>query len=174
MRNEGAMDAEIIILRLLHIVPGSVWVGSAIFLAWVLQPAIAKTGPPHSGAVMANMVKPIVILLHSTAWITMVFGVVMAFRFPGRQPLFDNLWSTDWGTMIWLGFLFAVVGYALGFAGGINSKKMMDIGKTLTGPPPPEQAGQMAGYQKRAMMLTKVASLLVVAAVIVMALAQHV
>ena len=36
------MDAEIAILRLLHILPGAVWVGSAVFLAWAVQPALAK------------------------------------------------------------------------------------------------------------------------------------
>jgi uncharacterized membrane protein len=36
------MDAEIAILRLLHILRGAVWVGSAVFLAWVVQPALAK------------------------------------------------------------------------------------------------------------------------------------
>ena len=90
----------------------------------------------------------------------------MAFRVPGRDPLFDYLWSTDWGTMIWLGFLFAVA--------GINSKKMMDLGKSLTGPPTPEQGGQITTYQKRANMLAKVASLPVLAAVAFMALAQHI
>ncbi|MBO05287.1 MAG: hypothetical protein CL731_09800 [Chloroflexi bacterium] len=64
------MDAEIVILRLLHIVPGAVWVGSAIFLAFVLQPALKVTGPPHAGAVMANMVKPMVITLHTSVWLT--------------------------------------------------------------------------------------------------------
>jgi hypothetical protein len=166
------MDAEIVFLRLLHIVPGVVWVGSAVFLAWVLQPAIAKTGPPHSGAVMRNMVKPMVITMHSAALLTIVFGIVMAFRV--RDPLFDFLWSTDWGTMIWLGFLFAVVGYTFGTIGGLTSKKMMDIGASLQGPPSPEQAAEMGSLQKRAMLLTKIASVLVLAAVVTMALAQHV
>ena len=97
----------------------------------------------------------------------------MAFRVPGRDPLFDYLWSTDWGTMIWLGFLFAVVDYILGTVAGINSKNMMDLGKSLTGPPTPEQGGQITTYQKRANMLAKVASLPVLAAVAFMALAQH-
>lgn len=166
------MDAEIVVLRMLHIVPGVAWVGAALFLAWVLQPALKQTGPPHAGAVMANMVKPMVILLHSSAWLTIVFGIAMAFRV--RDPLFDFLWSTGWGTMIWLGFVFAVVGYAVGTYGGITSKKMMDIGKSLQGPPSPEQAGEMAALQSRAMMLTKIASILVTAAVVTMALAQHV
>ncbi len=167
------MDAEIVFLRLLHIVPGVIWVGAAIFLAWVLQPALKETGPPHAGALMTNMVKPLVILLHSSALLTIVFGIVMAFRVR-PDGLFDVLWSTDWGTMIWLGFLFAVVGYAIGTYGGLTSKKMMDIGKSLQGPPTPEQAGAMAALQSRAMMLTRIASILVTAAVVVMALAQHV
>jgi uncharacterized membrane protein len=91
------MDAEIVILRLLHIVPGVVWVGAAVFLAFVMQPAIAKTGPQHAGAVMANMVKPLTILMHSAALLTIVFGVVMAFRVR-PNGLFDVLFSTDWGT----------------------------------------------------------------------------
>lgn len=167
------MDVEIVILRLLHIVPGAIWVGSAIFLAWVLQPALAKTGPPHAGALMGNMLKPMLILLHSSAWITMIVGVIMAFRV--RDPLFDFLWSTDWGKMIWLGFFFSVVGYALGTIAGFTSMKMMKIGASLAGQPPsPEQAAQMGALQKRAMLLAKIASLLVVAAVVTMAMAQHV
>ena len=166
------MDAEIVLLRLLHIVPGVVWVGSAVFMAWVMQPAIAKTGPPHSGAVMRNMVNPMVITLHASALLTIVIGVVMAFRV--RDPLFDFLWSTDWGTMIWLGALLSVIGYAIGTIGGISSKKMMDIGASLQGPPSPEQAAQMAALQKRGALLTKIASAIVLVAVACMALAQHV
>ncbi|MDA1278965.1 MAG: hypothetical protein O3B95_02850 [Chloroflexi bacterium] len=167
------MDAEIVTLRLLHIVPGVAWVGSAIFLAFVLQPALAKTGPPHSRAVMRNAVKRLLILLHSSAWLTMIVGVIMAFRV--RDPLFDFLWSTPWGTMIWLGFVFAVIGYAIGTIGGLTSKKMMDLGASLAGQPPtPQQAGQIANLQKRGMLLSKIAAVLVTAAVVVMALAQHV
>jgi uncharacterized membrane protein len=166
------MDAEIIFLRLLHIVPGATWVGSAIFLAFVLQPAMAKTGPPHAPALMANILKPMLIVLHSSAILTIVFGVIMAFRV--RDSLFDSLWSTDWGTMIWLGFLFSVVGYGIGIFAGLTNKKMADIGASLQGPPSPEQAAAMTRYRDRAIILAKIGALLVVAAVVVMAMAQHV
>ena len=166
------MDAEIVILRLLHIVPGTAWVGSALFLAFVLQPALAKTGPPHAAALMENILKPMLIILHGSAIMTIVFGVIMAFRV--RDPLFDFLWSTNWGTMIWLGFLFAVVGYAMGIVAGIINKKMADIGASLQGPPTPEQATDMTQYRDRAILLAKIASLLVVASVVSMVLAQHV
>ncbi len=166
------MDAEIAVLRILHILPGVVWVGSAIFLAWVLQPALKKTGPPHAPALMANMVKPMVMTLHTSALLTVVFGVVMAFRV--RDPLFDFLWSTDWGTMIWLGFLFSIVGWGIGTVAGITSKKMSDIGASLQGPPSPEQVAEMGALRDRAILLSKIGSVLAVAAVVCMALANHV
>jgi uncharacterized membrane protein len=166
------MDAEIAILRLLHILPGATWVGSAVFLAFVVQPALAKTGPPHAPALMANMLKPLMILLHGSAIMTIVFGIVMAFRV--RDPLFDFLWSTDWGTMIWLGFLFSVVSYGIGMQAGLKNKKMADIGKSLTGPPTPEQAAEMAKLRDRAILMAKIGATGVVIAVAFMALAQHV
>lgn len=166
------MDAEIAILRLLHIVPGVVWVGSAVFFGWVLQPALKVTGPPHAGVLMSNMVKPMVMLFHTSAWMTIIFGVIMAFRV--RDPLFDFLWSTNWGTMIWIGALLSVLGYAVGTTGVFTSKKMMNLGAILQGPPTPEQVAEIARLQARAMLLTKIASVLVTIAVVTMALAQHV
>ena len=167
------MDAEIAILRLLHILPGATWVGSAVFLAFVVQPALAKTGPPHAPALMANMLKPLMIVLHGSAIMTIVFGVVMAFRVR-PDGLFDVLWSTDWGTMIWLGFLFSVVAYGIGNVAGLSNKKMADIGKSLTGPPTPEQAAEMTKLRDRAILLARIGALGVVIAVAFMALAQHV
>ena len=166
------MDAEIAILRLLHILPGAVWVGSAVFIAWVLQPALAKTGAPHAPALMANMLKPLMIVLHGSAILTIVFGVVMAFRV--RDPLFDFLWSTNWGTMIWLGFAFSIVAYGIGNVAGMSSKKMAEIGKSLTGPPTPEQVTEMTKLRDRGVLLARIASIGVVIAVGCMALAQHV
>ena len=94
-RNESPVNAEIIFLRLLHILPGVIWVGGIIFFAFVLQPALLKTGSEHFGPVMQKLVKPMQALIHSSAWMTMIFGLAMAFRV--RDPLFDFLWSTNWG-----------------------------------------------------------------------------
>ena len=76
--------------------------------------------------------------------------------------------------MIWLGFLFSVVGYAIGMNAGFTNKKMADIGASLQGPPSPEQAADMARYRDRAILLAKIASIFVLVAVACMALAQHV
>ncbi len=77
--------------------------------------------------------------------------------------------------MIWVGGLLAVIGYAIGTVGEFTSKKMMDISASLAGQSPSsEQGAEMAAFQKRGTMLTKIASLLVLVAVAFIALAQHV
>lgn len=168
------MDAEIVVLRLLHIVPGVVWAGGALFLALILQPALIKAGPPHSGVMMSNIVKPLTIMMHSTAVLTIVMGVVMAFRIR-PDGLFDVLWSTGWGWMIFLGFVFALIGYTFGTIGGLTSKKMGELGASFAGrPPEPEEAAEMGRLQSRAVLATRSASVLIIAAVVSMALAQHI
>jgi hypothetical protein len=121
---------------------------------------------------MANMLKPLMIVLHGSAILTIVFGVIMAFRV--RDPLFDFLWSTNWGTMIWLGFAFSIVAYGIGNVAGMSRKKMSEIGKSLTGPPTPEQVAEMTKLRDRGVLLARIASIGVVIAVGCMALAQQV
>lgn len=160
------MNAEIIFLRLLHIVPGVIWVGSIIFFAFVLQPALSKTGSEHFGPVMQSLVKPMQALLHSSAWMTIIFGLAMAFRV--RDPLFDFLWSTNWGIAIVLGFVTALVGYGLGVISGRYSKKIISVSAVTSQDP------EARDLQNRAMMFSKMSALLVVLSVVTMAIAQHI
>ena len=160
------MNAEIIFLRLLHIVPGVIWVGGIIFFAFVLQPALSKTGSEHFGPVMQSLVKPMQALLHSSAWMTIIFGLAMAFRV--RDPLFDFLWSTNWGIAIVLGFVTALVGYGLGVISGRYSKKIISVSAVTSQDP------EARDLQNRAMMFSKMSALFVVLSVVTMAIAQHI
>ena len=47
--------AELIALRLIHILGGIVWLGSGLFSLFFLQPAMAKAGPAAAGPIMANL-----------------------------------------------------------------------------------------------------------------------
>ena len=165
-QNESAVNAEIIFLRLLHIVPGVIWVGSIIFFAFVLQPSLSKTGSEHFGPVMQKLVKPMQALLHSSAWMTIIFGLAMAFRV--RDPLFDFLWSTNWGIAIVLGFVTALVGYGLGVISGRYSKKIISVSAVTSQDP------EARDLQNRAMMFSKMSALFVVLSVVTMAIAQHI
>ena len=166
VQNESAVNAEIIFLRLLHIVPGVIWVGGIIFFAFVLQPALWKTGSEHLGPVMQNLFKPMQALIHSSAWMTIIFGVAMAFRV--RDPLFDFLWSTNWGVAIVLGFVTALIGYGLGLIAGRYSKKIIAASAVTSQDP------EVWDLQNRSMLFSKMSALFVVLSVVTMAIAQHI
>lgn len=49
------MYAELLVLRLVHIVGGVFWVGSVIFTSFFLMPTLMKAGPAAAGPVMAGL-----------------------------------------------------------------------------------------------------------------------
>lgn len=46
--------SELIVLRLVHILGGTFWVGSVIFTSFFLMPTLMSAGPPAAGAVMSG------------------------------------------------------------------------------------------------------------------------
>src|SRR5215208_1348668 len=49
------MHAELIVLRLVHILAGTFWVGSGIYSALFLLPAVTEAGPQARNAVFAGL-----------------------------------------------------------------------------------------------------------------------
>ena len=49
------MSAELIVLRLVHVVGGVFWVGSALFTFFFLMPTVMKAGPSVAGPVMGGL-----------------------------------------------------------------------------------------------------------------------
>lgn len=49
------MHAEIIVLRLVHVVCGMLWVGAIVFMSGFLTPAIQIAGPSAGGAIMGAL-----------------------------------------------------------------------------------------------------------------------
>jgi uncharacterized membrane protein len=69
------MPAEILVLRLVHVLGGIFWVGSAIFTGLFLIPALAKSGPA-AGQIMAGLQqRRLFIVLPTVALLTMLSGV---------------------------------------------------------------------------------------------------
>ena len=70
------MGAEILVLRLVHVVGGIFWVGSALFTALFLIPALAKAGGPATGQVMAALQqRRLFTVLPTVAVLTILSGV---------------------------------------------------------------------------------------------------
>lgn len=49
------MSAELIVLRLVHVIGGIFWVGTSLFTFFFLMPAMMKAGPTVAGPVMAGL-----------------------------------------------------------------------------------------------------------------------
>jgi hypothetical protein len=69
----------LIVLRLIHIVVGAFWVGSLVFIAAFLIPAVRATGPA-GGPVMRHLTQ--VLHLHwymvTSTWLTLLSGAALA------------------------------------------------------------------------------------------------
>lgn len=63
------MDELMLVLRLLHVVPGAIWVGMAVFMVFYLTPALQEVGP-ESAKVMAALQR------RGIMTVMPVFGVV--------------------------------------------------------------------------------------------------
>ena len=83
------MATEIILLRLVHILSGIFWVGTALFTAFYLLPAMASAGPA-AGPVMASFQRrKLYTVLPLMALLTMLSGArLMQIVSGGFQPAY--------------------------------------------------------------------------------------
>lgn len=115
------MDTELVIMRVLHIVPGMVWVGSAVFLAFILNPRLRALGPDVEKPVTASLNRVWSPVVHGSAVTTIAVGFMLVSRTPGRG--FGQLFDTGWGWAIGLGTVAALAALLFGgFAGFIQAR----------------------------------------------------
>ena len=85
------MQGELLLLRLVHVLGGVFWVGSGIFTAFFLLPAMAPTGPA-AGQIMANLAqRRLFVVLPTVAVLTMLSGLrLMMITAAGRSDYFAS------------------------------------------------------------------------------------
>ena len=167
------MNAEMVVLRLLHIVFGVFWAGSAIFFAAVLQPRLHKLGPEIRGPVLASLVPVMGPALIGSAVITIAAGVALTLRL--RWNSLDSFLDTGWGWAILIGFIMAIGAISSGVSTIVSANRLVNLGKALGGQPPtPEQAAQMERLTNRIPRLARGTALMVLVAVGTMASARFV
>ena len=115
------MDAELVIMRILHIVPGVVWVGSAFFTAFILNPRLRALGPDLETQVTASINKVWGPVVHGSATITIIVGFLLISSTPGRE--FGDLFSSHWGWAIGIGMIAAFVALLFGGGAGFSQSK---------------------------------------------------
>ncbi len=121
------MDLILLILRLIHILGGTLWVGFGVFVPLVLAPALGELGP-EAGKVMAALQRRgLTTLLPLLALATTLSGLWLYWRV-GGVAVSEFLMSRR-GLALAAGSLLAIVAYALGMA--ITRPAMMRVNAAL-------------------------------------------
>ena len=161
------MDVGLVVTRIIHIIAGSFWVGAAIYLAVLLEPAIRSTSADLERQLLNRTSKLNSMWITGAAIVTMVTGFALVSTTPGRSM--SDLGSGGWGTMILIGLIASVAAFAVsGSAGAFTARLRRGL---ESGEASPEQ---LAKYRRRLSMLGYVNAALVIVAVGTMATARYV
>lgn len=170
------MDWTMIILRILHILGGVFWAGSAFLLVGVIEPAMRDLGP-EAGKFMQRLADRgrMPVYASAAAGINVLTGLVMYERVSGG---YSQAWLvTGRGLAItmgtWAGLIAFVVGYLVS---GRAARRMGQMGKTVQAsgqPPSPEQQEEMARLQGRMAAGGRWVAILLVIAILGMSSAQY-
>jgi uncharacterized membrane protein len=168
--------AELVVLRLVHVMGGIFWVGAMMYNTFFLMPAMTSAGPQASGAVSKGlMARHLFTVMPAVAILTMLSGLrLMQITSHG----FTATWFQSRS-----GSTFAIGGLAaiLGFVGGLLLARptMMKMGATMAeraAAPADRHAAldsQIAALRSRGAIVNGVVSFLLLAAAAAMAVARY-
>lgn len=141
------MDLLVIVLRLLHVVIGALWIGFAVFTAFLLAPALQDTGLGGAGVMAALQRRGIHQVVSAFAGITVLTGIWLFWRVSGGfSPVFMG---SHMGIALSVGGLAAIVGYAVGMT---MVRPSMTRAATLS-----QELGSLTSENDRATMFAAIA-----------------
>ena len=166
--------AELLILRLIHILGGMLWVGAGIFSTLFLAPAMKAAGPAAAGALMGNLQKRgMFTFMPIVATLTILSGA----RLMWIASAGDAHWFTHpVGHTYALSGTLAIVAFLTGLF--VGRPAMVKAGKLAQsaasdGASKERLASEIAKLQKRGALATGVATAMLVAASAGMAIARY-
>ena len=169
-------QSYLLILRLLHIVFGVFWAGSAIYFALFIIPALKASGP-EGVKFMQQLGKtgfPVVIMV--SAMITIVAGILLIWKLSGG---FQPIWfSTMYSKVLTTGGALALIAFIIGFT--VNrpaADKINNISQAVAkqgSPPTSEQMQQLMSLRKRIFTGSNYIAALLIIAVIAMSIFRYV
>jgi uncharacterized membrane protein len=169
------MDWYAIILRVIHIVAGTFWVGAAFVLFLFIQPSAKELGP-EGQRFMGHLAvkKKLPMLITFAGILTVLAGILLYWR---ASDGFDADWiSSGPGVAFTVGGLAAIITLALGLS---ITKPAVDrigaLGQEIAaggGQPTPSQASEMQRLQARFVQMGRLSMVLLTIAVVAMATAR--
>lgn len=166
------MTYVIIALRIIHIVAGAFWVGSALIMSVFIAPtaaSIGETGQKFMGHLILTMKYGTRVAI--AAGVTILAGVAL---FWIDSKGFTSAWMNSGpGQGFGIGAAFAIIGAVLGGMIGRVANSMATLGSGFQGKPSAEQATQLAALQKRMTALSTLTTISLLLALIFMSAARY-
>jgi uncharacterized membrane protein len=165
------------LLRIVHIVAGVFWVGSAIFVASMLLPTLQAVGP-SAGLVMEHLVQ--VRRLPLRMMVAMVLVILSGIALYWKDSAgFQSVWMRSApGSVFGLGAILGIAGGVLGMAMSAPAgRRLAELGaaiKARGGPPVAEESAEIQRLQARLRRSARLVAVLLVLATIAMAVARYV
>jgi uncharacterized membrane protein len=160
-----------LIVRVIHVVSASIWIGAAFFAGWFLMPAIRDTGPDGGKVMMAVQKRGWVAAVPIIATLTVLSGFWLYRPYMGAEG--------NAAMILGAGGVVALLAYICG--AGVVSPSMAKANKlaqqaTTMADGPAKAAAwiQVGALRQRALTFARIVSLLVILAATLMSIAAYV
>lgn len=168
------MDSLMVSLRILHIVFGTFWVGSDLFVVLLLEPRLRALGPTIMRPVMRALMRVMPPVMMISSIITLASGIALALKM--QWGFLDTFLATGWGWAMLIGFIVTVAAMIVGFGlMPVVTIRMERLSRTTEGrPPTADEASQLERLNSRLVFLARSNSALLVIVLGTMAAARFV
>jgi uncharacterized membrane protein len=168
------MQAELIVLRIVHVLCGMIWVGSAVFMGFFLAPALQTMGPA-AGQVMGGLQKrKFMIVLPIVAVLTMLTGLRLMMIMSGNFG--PGYFQSPMGKTFAGAGVIAILAFVIGIV--VNRPTMVKMGtlqQSMASDPVSKDAinAEIRKLQKRMAVAGTVVTVMLVIAAAGMAIARY-
>jgi uncharacterized membrane protein len=167
-----------LVFRVVHILAGVLWVGSAFLFVGFVGPSAAEVGPA-AGPLLAVAVKKrkVVKVVTGLGIVTVIAGWILWLRNMSLAASLTDWVTSSFGLVLTIGGVLATITAFVGILGvGRNVERIVDLGGEVAaqgGPPTPEQQAELDRLGEALERHGKLDLVLLFLAVIAMATARY-
>ena len=158
-------------LRILHVVLGIFWAGSAIFADFILLPQLKKLGPNIERPVVKQVLRVSSPVMTACSLLVLGTGIAMVLR---TQMTIGVLVSTAWGIAMVIAFVAIVISLVLGL--GVltpTGLRMEKLGKSMESrKPDPGEIELMGRLTRRVTNALRTETFMIIIAIVMMPLSR--
>lgn len=168
------MQAELIVLRVIHVLGGIIWVGVGLFMMFFLGPAMQSMGPAAGQVMGALQRRKFMVILPIIALLTILSGLRLMMIVSGNFG--GGYFRTPVGRTLAFAAVSAILAFVIGLV--VNRPTMMKMGtlqQSMASDPVSKDkiAEEIKRLQQRMALAGTVVTILLVMAAVGMAIARY-